>query len=640
LLEGTFVFWVLIAWPAFRRVDAVAGLRLRLDRRLFALAWSSLVVALVSGAAWLFIVGSQMSGMPIDALLPNGVLGIVLTQTHFGEDWLIRGALIFILAGCLALQRFTRIQLPAVIGSLAASAFMASLAWAGHGAAAEQVPFDALHLPADILHLLATGAWLGGLLPLTFMLTEANRDGSPDAVAVARAATLRFSTLGLTSVGTLLVTGIVNTWFLAGTIPALIGTLYGQLLLLKVAVFVAMIAVASRNRRRFIPHLTGVAGEAVDRPRAVVRLRRNVLIEASLGVLVLGIVGVIGIQPPGLHTEPSWPLPFRLDLGEIAPRMQTVFYVAAFAFAACIAVVAITIGTRRHQIVAASVAGLVLFGTIGCVASWPGIVRAYPTSYFASTQPYAAPSIARGATLFSANCTPCHGADGRGDGPLAAKLAVRPADLTEPHLFAHKIGDLFWWVSNGSDNRVMPGFASKLTPDQRWDVINFVMARTAGILADRGSSQITTAAALPLPDFAFEQNGAQNTLSETLKKGPVLIILFSAHAPRVRLEQLAESEPRLAAAGLHVIAVGLSARAGEAPFVVEVSDDVRAMLGLFRNAADGGETELMLDRGSSVRARWAANGAGGLADTATLVSDTIRVARIPVAAVNHAGHAH
>lgn len=640
MLEGVFVFWVVVAWPAFRRVDAAEGLRSRLDRRLIALAWWCLVVAFVSGGAWLFIVGSQMSGMPINAVLPGGVLGIVLTQTHFGEAWLIRLALVVILAGCLVVQRFTRNQVPAVIGVLTAAAFVASLAWAGHGAAAEEVPFDALHLPADILHLLATGAWLGALVPLSLMLAEARRDGSTGAVTAAQGATLRFSALGLTCVATLLVTGIVNTWFLAGTIPALIGTLYGQLLVLKVALFVVMIAVASRNRRQFIPRLTDIAGDAADRLRAVFQLRRNVLTEAGVGVFVLAIVGVIGILPPGLHTEPSWPLPFRFDFGEIAPPIQTVLYVVVLALVICIAVAAITAWRKRNRITAASVAALIVFGVIGGVVAWPGIVRAYPTTYFASTQPYSAPSVARGAPLYVANCTPCHGANGRGDGPLAKSLPTHPADLTEPHLFAHKIGDIFWWVSNGSDNHVMPGFASKLTTDQRWDLINFVFARTAGIIADQATSRITTAAAPPLPDFAFEQGAVQGTLSQTLKSGPGLIVLYTGREPSARLEQLTASASRLSAAGLHIIAVGLGSSAGKAPLVVDVSDDVRAMLDLFRTSNDGGETELMLDRNGSVRARWTVSGKGGLADTATLLSDTVLVARIPVAAANHAGHAH
>jgi putative copper resistance protein D len=234
----------------------------------------------------------------------------------------------------------------------------------------------------------------------------------------------------------------------------------------------------------------------------------------------------------------------------------------------------------------------------------------------------------------------CHGATGRGDGPLAGKLPIRPADLTEPHLFAHKVGEMFWWVSYGRDNGVMPGFADKLNPDQRWDLINFLLARAAGVLTDQIGSQISTTAAPPLPDFAFERNGVQNTLSQTLKNGPVLLVLFAAHAPRVRLEQLARLEPQLAPAGLHVVAVALDRSTAKVPLIVEVSDDVRATLRLFRSRTDGGETELMLDRGADVRARWTASGAGGLADAATLLRDAVRVASIPVAAANHAGHAH
>ena len=642
MLEGVFVCWVLIAWPAFRGADAAEGLRSRLDGRLSTLAWWGLLVAFLTGGVWLVILGSQMSGMPIASVLPGGVLGIVLTQTQFGHAWLIRLGLVVLMGLCLVVQRFTRIWVPAAIGALASAAFVASLAWAGHGAAAEHLPYDALHLPADILHLLATGAWLGGLVPLGMLLSESRRNGSSEAVTIAQAATLRFSTLGLTSVATLLVTGIVNTWFLAGTIPALIGTLYGQLLLVKVLLFVVMIVVASRNRRRFIPRLTDVAGAAADRLLAVLQLRRNVLTEAGVGVFVLGIVGVIGILPPGLHTEPSWPLPFRLDLGEVAPRIQTVLYVALFAVAICIAVAAIMASRRHRRSLALSVAGLVVFTVIVCIAAWPGIVRAYPTSYYASTQPYSAPSVARGAPLFAQNCTPCHGADGRGDGPLAASLPVHPADLTEPHLFAHKVGDIFWWVSNGSDNHVMPGFASKLTPDQRWDLINFVLARTAGIIASQATSRISTAAAPPVPDFAYQQDGAQNTLSQTLKTGPALLVLYGPRVPRARLGQLAALAPRLSAAGLRIIAVGLDASpAVKGPLAVDVSDDVRSMLKLFRTSADGGETELILDRNASVRARWSASRSGSaLADASTLFSDAVLVARIPVAAANHAGHAH
>jgi putative copper resistance protein D len=625
-------------WPALSRAQSAQELQSPLDRRLFALAWTGLLVAFASGVVWLVVVSSQMSGMPLAGVLHGGVVGIVLRQTRFGEAWVLRGVLAVVLAVCLAAQSRTGKQVFGWIGLLAAAVFAATLAWAGHGAAAEHLPFDVIHLPADILHLLATGAWLGALLPLALLLVQMLGGGTPDGLTVARAATLRFSTLGITCVATLIVTGLVNTWFLSGTIPALVGTLYGQLLLVKIALVVAMVAVANVNRSRLVPCLAGSPNEA-QRLDAVRQLSRNVSIEVSLGVFVLAIVAVIGTLAPGSHSEPVWPFPIRLDLSEIAARAQTLLAITALVFALFAAAAAFTAKRKQYRSLAASIVGLVLSAAVCWIVMRPGIVAAYPTTFYAPTEIYAAPSVARGAPLYSANCMMCHGADGRGDGPLAKSLPIRPADLTEPHLFAHTAGDIYWWVSNGLDNGVMPGFADKLTPDQRWDLINFVHARAAGMLTDRASSRITTAAALPLPDFAFEQNGAQNTLTQLLKQGPVLLVLFGDQAPNARLEQLASLGPRLTEAGLSIVAVGLGSPAEKGPAIVEVSDDVRAALGLFRSPTDGGETELMLDRGANIRARWTASGSGGLADAVTLLGDAVRVAKIPVAAANHAGHA-
>jgi len=636
LLEGTYVFWCLIARPAFAREGGTNPLQTRFERRLIVLGWASLAIAVASGAGWLIIVGSRMSGVPVAAVLQQGVVGIVVTQTRFGRDWVWRGVLAVVL-GVSLVPQIARRPVVGWIGLLVSSAFVGSIIGAGHGAAADDLPYDFLHFPADLLHLLATGAWLGSLVPLVLLLAEARRDGIP-SLAVARSATLRFSVLGVTCVGVLILTGIVNTWFLSGSIPALVGTLYGRLLLLKVAIFICMIAIADVNRSRLVPLLAQASADISSRTRALRTLLRNALTEASLGIFVLGIVGIIGILAPGLHTEPDWPFPFRFDLNDVAVAVQKVLEIAALLFALCLAGAVAATRQRRYRAMAAALAGLVAFGGITAATARPGIVKAYPTSYYASTQAYAAPSVASGAPLYFANCTPCHGADGRGDGPLAKSLAIPPANLTEEHIFGHNVGDLFWWVSHGRANGVMPGFASTLTPAQRWDVINFVLARAAGVQTKAAGPQITTAAAPPLPDFAFQQNGAQNTLSQTLKSGPVLLVVFTPPAPRARLAHLAALEPRLAAAGLHVIAVDLARSPDRGPLVVQVANQVRDTLALFRSAKDGGETEMMLDRNASVRARWTAGAPGGLADDETLLADAVNVAKIQAAAANHAGH--
>jgi hypothetical protein len=94
----------------------------------------------------------------------------------------------------------------------------------------------------------------------------------------------------------------------------------------------------------------------------------------------------------------------------------------------------------------------------------------------------------------------------------------------------------------------MPGFASVMRVKARWDVINFIRARAAAVLARGIGPEVTTAAALEVPDFAFERAGKQQTLEDALKRVPVLLVLFAAPTPVARLAQLAAEQRRLSAA--------------------------------------------------------------------------------------------
>jgi hypothetical protein len=198
------------------------------------------------------------------------------------------------------------------------------------------------------------------------------------------------------------------------------------------------------------------------------------------------------------------------------------------------------------------------------------------------------------------------------------------------------------------DEGVMPGFAGVLNPNQRWDVINFIRARAAGVLATRIGPEISTIATAPeVPDFAGEAGGVQQTLREVLETGPVLLVFFAPPAPVERLQQLAAAQPLLDAAGLLVVAVGLGTSPDETPednrtppFVVRVSSEVSSALALFRAPEDGGETELLLDRAGRIRARWTSDMPGGLAPTDVLIADAERVGRSAVAAPSHPGHSH
>ena len=81
-------------------------------------------------------------------------------------------------------------------------------------------------------------------------------------------------------------------------------------------------------------------------------------------------------------------------------------------------------------------------------------------------------SRATGKQVFVRNCMPCHGATGKGNGPIANKQARRPANLTDSKFAKESDGTLFWKISNG--HRPMPQFANSLPAESRWNVVNYL----------------------------------------------------------------------------------------------------------------------------------------------------------------------
>jgi copper transport protein len=85
--------------------------------------------------------------------------------------------------------------------------------------------------------------------------------------------------------------------------------------------------------------------------------------------------------------------------------------------------------------------------------------------------------IAAGQQIYQQNCAVCHGTSGKGDGPQAASLTPRPADLTV-HVLQHAEGELYWWITYGIPTTAMPAWQDSLTDTQRWQVVAYI--RTLG----------------------------------------------------------------------------------------------------------------------------------------------------------------
>lgn len=81
-------------------------------------------------------------------------------------------------------------------------------------------------------------------------------------------------------------------------------------------------------------------------------------------------------------------------------------------------------------------------------------------------------TLAEGRTLYMANCSPCHGKSGKGDGPAAAALKPKPADHTSKAVQGETDGSLFWKISEG--HTPMPQYKAAFSAKQRWELVNFI----------------------------------------------------------------------------------------------------------------------------------------------------------------------
>ncbi len=97
-----------------------------------------------------------------------------------------------------------------------------------------------------------------------------------------------------------------------------------------------------------------------------------------------------------------------------------------------------------------------------------------PTTGIANPLPNDTATLASGQQLFAQNCAICHGAGGKGDGPLGQNLKPRPVDLTGSHLATHTDGDLYWWISHGIAGTGMPSFTGTLPDQDIWAIIRYL----------------------------------------------------------------------------------------------------------------------------------------------------------------------
>lgn len=231
-------------------------------------------------------------------------MGAIMATTALGDgvQWRMTGFLLAAFAaGAVYLglkphpyqQPLERAAL--VLAVLALLSFAWSFAILGHTSV-----LSLLAKLAITLHLMAVSLWIGALYPLYALCgvskeyhasndTGASQQGAEpdqgDDTDRSVLATLmhEFGQLGWMFIGVLAVTGIYLIVTLVGSWSAMLGSDYGQLLMIKLALVLGLLSLGAFNKFRLAPGLRDPSAY----PQTVMRLQRTVTLEMALAVLVL-----------------------------------------------------------------------------------------------------------------------------------------------------------------------------------------------------------------------------------------------------------------------------------------------------------------------------------------------------------------
>jgi copper transport protein len=331
LMIGGVAFLLAVWGPAF---TALAGPEARwsaASRAFAARLWRLLALAIVLGALvsvlGLLLQGASAAGVSLWSSLKSAIVQNTL-ESRFGEvwgaraiDWLLLGAVLLAsrAIGAPAIPVLdaetegsgapSRVQVrrpPAVIAALLAlgCAYLAiTPALAGH--ASIESP-TGVFFPADALHVLAASVWVGGIACLLIALPGATGQLQPgERSRLLLAALARFSPLALAAVIVIALTGAIQAYIDVRSIDGLLHTTYGALVLAKVVLLLCLVGLGWVNRRRVIPALRRLVGDArspIDaRPPGAVGVvaRRSMRGELALMVCVFGVTAaLISYAPP------------------------------------------------------------------------------------------------------------------------------------------------------------------------------------------------------------------------------------------------------------------------------------------------------------------------------------------------------
>ncbi|USK60114.1 copper resistance CopC/CopD family protein [Peribacillus asahii] len=237
---------------------------------------------------WISYAGLMLSillSLPLQARSISGSISDTLTLTTFGTVWFVEVLLLFFLLLSTWLLRKASRKWAAALVILLLLSLMLAKSFIGHTMMAS-IPAAAITM--NFLHLAAMSLWLGGLLAICLVLPRAAKHvTNPDERKTVYWQVLHnFSSWALIFVSVLLTSGVCSSLLHIDSMDSLLTTLYGQVLLVKVALTLVMILFGAY-------HFFRVKGKKKT-------LGPSVLIEFCFGIIVLVLAAILTNLPTAI----------------------------------------------------------------------------------------------------------------------------------------------------------------------------------------------------------------------------------------------------------------------------------------------------------------------------------------------------
>lgn len=281
-------------------------------------AGSAALLTVASGATILFTyVDITVQPFSLDASFGAGLAQFV-TEIELGQLWLIELLLAAVTTVLAFAVRDRRLVLLVLVAALVTAVPLASQGHAA-GASGHSQAVNSL-----FVHLVGAAVWLGGLMTLIFLARTVDRD---------RLATLtqRYSALALFAFVGVAASGVVSGWIRLGTLDALWGTGYGQLLMLKTAAIVALGVFGAIHRSFLIPRIA-------SSPRGGRVFAWFVVAELAVMGVASGVAGALGRTAPPVSDVPASELGAEVTPAEwltgdpLPPELEPLSFVTEWKF--------------------------------------------------------------------------------------------------------------------------------------------------------------------------------------------------------------------------------------------------------------------------------------------------------------------